>query len=201
MAQVILFHSALGLRPGVNSFAEQLRKAGHEVTTPDLYNGEVFEDYQKGNNKWFAIGIPAILQQAQDVCAVLNGDLVFAGFSNGAAVAEFLAATHPRAKGAVLMHGSLPLEMLKLPSWPKHVPLQLHYNIKDPFRSPENDASLEKAVKANGGTFEEFLYDGSTHLFTDPGISDHNELSAKLLMGRFLQFLRETDKRPIEDSE
>lgn len=41
MAHVILFHSALGLRPGVHSFAEQLRKAGHTVTTPDFYNGEV----------------------------------------------------------------------------------------------------------------------------------------------------------------
>ncbi len=33
MAHVILFHSALGLRPGVHSFAEQFRKVGYAVTT------------------------------------------------------------------------------------------------------------------------------------------------------------------------
>jgi dienelactone hydrolase len=48
MAHVILFHSALGLRPGVHSFAKQLHKAGYTVTTPDLYNDAVFEDYEAG---------------------------------------------------------------------------------------------------------------------------------------------------------
>src|SRR5690349_11214553 len=101
MAHIVLFHSALGLRPGVQQFADTLRKAGHSVTTPDLYDGVVFDDYKTGNAKWFAIGIPAILQKAQAACAELHDDLVFAGFSNGAAVAEFLAASHPQAKSAL----------------------------------------------------------------------------------------------------
>ena len=199
MAHVILFHSVLGLRPGVHNFAEQLRKAGHTVTTPDLYNGEVFDDYEAGNKKWSAIGIPAILQRAQTVCAGLDGDLVCAGFSNGAAVAEFLAAVNPQVKGAILMHGALPLEMLHLPSWPKHVPVQLHYNDKDPFRDPDGEAAFEKTVKASGAGFEEFLYDGDTHLFTDPDLPDYNEASAKLLLERVLHFLSETVKESKTD--
>jgi dienelactone hydrolase len=146
MAHIILFHSVLGLRPGVKSFAEKLRTAGYTVTTHDFYNGKTFEDYEAGNQEWSAIGIPAILQQAQAAYEKLDGDLVFAGFSNGAAVAEFLAATHPKSKGTILMHGALPLEMLQLKAWPKRVPVQLHYNDKDPFRDPKNDASLEKPV-------------------------------------------------------
>ena len=39
---VVLFHSALGLRPGVHWFADELRAAGYAVHTPDLYDGEVF---------------------------------------------------------------------------------------------------------------------------------------------------------------
>lgn len=194
MAHVVLFHSVLGLRPGVHEFAEQLRKSGHTVTTPDLYDGEVFDDYEAGGKKWFAIGIPAIMQQAQSICAELTDNLVFAGFSNGAALAEFLAATHPQAKAALLMHGALPLEMLQIPAWPKRVPVQLHYNDNDPFRNPENDAAFEKAVKANGAVFEEFLYRGDTHLFTDTDLPDYNEVSARLLMDRVLRFLERVNQ-------
>jgi hypothetical protein len=35
MAEVVLFHSVLGLRPGVIA-ADRLRTAGHTVHTPDL---------------------------------------------------------------------------------------------------------------------------------------------------------------------
>ena len=189
MAHVVLFHSALGLRPGVQHFAGELRKAGHTVTVPDLYNGETFDNYEAGNKKWFSLGIPAILQQAQSAVGNLEGDLIFAGFSNGAAVAEFLAATHKQAKGALLMHGALPLQALQISDWPSKVPVQLHYNDKDPFRNPDNDAALEKAVKASGALFEEFLYAGNTHLFTDPELSDYNEASAKLLLERALHFV------------
>ena len=191
MAHIVLFHSALGLRPGVQRFAKEIRKAGHTVTTPDFYAGEVFDDYKVGNKKWSAIGIPTILQQAQAACAEFQDDVLFAGFSNGAAVAEFLAATHPKAKGAILMHGALPLQMLQLTTWLKQVSVQLHYNNQDPFRNASNDAALKEAVTASGASFQEFLYDGNTHLFTDSDLPDYNQASAALLMDRVLKFASE----------
>ena len=51
MAEVVLFHSVLGLRPGVIAAAERLRAAGHTVHTPDLYDGEVFDDLADGSRK------------------------------------------------------------------------------------------------------------------------------------------------------
>jgi|WetSurMetagenome_2_1015567.scaffolds.fasta_scaffold06963_8 hypothetical protein len=48
MSHIALFHSALGLRPGIRSFAEQLRQSGHTVIMPDLYQGEIFEDSGSG---------------------------------------------------------------------------------------------------------------------------------------------------------
>jgi dienelactone hydrolase len=191
MTHILLFHSVLGLRPAVLEFAKQLKAAGHTVTTPDLYKGETFDDYEAGNKKWSAPGIPALLQQAQGLAQEIPGELVFAGFSNGAALAEFLAATQPNAKGALLMHGALPLEMLQVKAWPKHVPVQLHYNEQDPFRDPDNDAALKKAVEASGASFKEFLYPGNTHLFADSGTPDYVEKSAKLMMERVLHFLKE----------
>jgi len=40
--EIVLFHSAYGLRPGVLQWAEGLRHIGYTVHTPDLYDGEVF---------------------------------------------------------------------------------------------------------------------------------------------------------------
>jgi dienelactone hydrolase len=39
MSDVVLFHHAQGLTDGVQTFAEQLRTAGHRVTVPDLDDG------------------------------------------------------------------------------------------------------------------------------------------------------------------
>jgi dienelactone hydrolase len=47
MAEVVLFHSVLGLRLGVIAAADRLRVAGHTVHTPDLYDGEVFDDLER----------------------------------------------------------------------------------------------------------------------------------------------------------
>ena len=43
MAEVLLFHHAQGLTPGVRAFADELRAAEHTVHTPDLYDGATFE--------------------------------------------------------------------------------------------------------------------------------------------------------------
>ena len=48
MTEVLLFHHALGLTPGITAFADELRRAGHTVHTPDLYDGRTFESLEAG---------------------------------------------------------------------------------------------------------------------------------------------------------
>ncbi len=48
MAEVILYHHALGLTPGVVAFADRLRRAGHTVHTPDLFDGHIFDRLEAG---------------------------------------------------------------------------------------------------------------------------------------------------------
>ena len=48
MAEVLLFHHALGLTPGVRAFANDLRGAGHIVHTPDLFEGRLFRSIDEG---------------------------------------------------------------------------------------------------------------------------------------------------------
>ena len=47
MAEVLLFHHALGLTEGVQAFADELRDAGHTVHTPDLFEGRTFDEIQQ----------------------------------------------------------------------------------------------------------------------------------------------------------
>ena len=45
---MVLFHHALGLTPGVVAFADDLRRAGHTVHTPDLFEGRTFTGIEEG---------------------------------------------------------------------------------------------------------------------------------------------------------
>src|SRR4051812_6367590 len=99
----------LGLRPGVTA-ADRLRAAGHTVHTPDLYDGEVFDDIDDGQRKEEALGYREIARRARESVAGLPEGLVFGGFSMGVAHAELLTASMPGALGAVLVHGAVPVE-------------------------------------------------------------------------------------------
>ena len=48
MAEVLLFHHALGPTEGVEAFANDLREAGHAVHTPDLFEGRTFDSIEAG---------------------------------------------------------------------------------------------------------------------------------------------------------
>ena len=58
MAEIVLFHSALGLRPWVTASDDRLRGAGHTVHTPDYYDAEVFDDLDDGLRKRDELGTP-----------------------------------------------------------------------------------------------------------------------------------------------
>ena len=196
MTELVLFHSVLGLRPAVRSFAERLREAGHAVHVPDLYGGEVFDSYQEGDDfvQGFG-GYPELLRRTEAAVADLRKDLVYAGFSNGAGGAAYLCTTRPGARGALLMHGMLPLSVIEQvtgepAAWPASVPTQLHYGHDDPFRPESGVVSFSGDVTSAGAPYEYFEYPVAGHLFDDPGLPDeYDEAAAELMFARALDFL------------
>jgi dienelactone hydrolase len=189
-SEIVLFHSALGLRPAVVDFAARLRAAGHRVHTPDLFDGEVFDSMEDGEKKRDLLGIPELMKRAAASVAPLGDALVFGGFSMGAAAAEFLAATRSGAKGAVLMHGVVPLELTGAVSWPGAVPVQIHYAKHDRSVDAAVVDTLTTKVRASGAGAEVHVYDGSGHLFADAGSVDYDAKSAELMIERVLAFVK-----------
>lgn len=197
MAEVVLFHSVLGLRPGVIAAAERLRAAGHTVHAPDYFDGEVFEDLDDGSRKEEALGYREIARRTGEAVAGLPAGLVFAGFSLGAVQAELLAASRPGALGAV-MHGAVPVETLNeffgVERWPEGVPVQVHHAKEDPWVDAEGEvAPLGDAVRGTGAAFEEHAYPGSGHLFADPDLPEYDRASSEEMWRRVLAFLDRVD--------
>jgi dienelactone hydrolase len=198
MADILLFHSVLGPRPGVADAADRLRSAGHTVHTPDFFGGKTFDDYPEAFEFVESLGgIPELITATRKVAADLPPDLVYAGFSLGGVSAELLAATRPGARGLILLHAAIPVEEFEVPdwptgvpAWPAGVPAQVHYGTGDPFREQPELEGFERAVRASGSLFELFDYPVSGHLFTDRTLtSEYDEPSAELLFPRVLAFL------------
>ena len=190
MADIALFHSVLGVRPGIHDAAQRLRAAGHEVLVVDQYEGRVFDDYEEAGAFSGSVGYPELVRRGLEAVADLPDGLVAAGFSNGAAMAEVVA-TQRRCSGALLLSGALPLGMLGASSWPAGTPVQVHYAQHDPFRRQEWVDALLADVSASGSGVEQFDHPGAGHLFTDPSLpAEHDPRAAELLWERALAFVR-----------
>jgi dienelactone hydrolase len=190
MAEVVLFHHALGRTPGFLTFADALAAAGHTVHTPDLYDGRTFTDLTEGvAHAEQDLGMEEVIQRGRRAAEELPESVVYAGFSLGTLPAQALAQTSPGAKGALLFHGGLPASMFGT-AWPDNVPVQVHSMDRDEWA--ELDEARELVGSAQQG--ELFLYPGDGHLFADPTVPDFDEHAASLLRDRVLAFLESVDR-------
>ena len=198
--EIVLFHSALGLRPAVLDFADALRADGHTVHTPDLFDGETFDDLAAGAAKRDSIGIEALIGRGRAAVETLADDLVYAGFSMGTGAAELVAATRPGARAAILMHGVFAPADYGIPTWPG-IPAEVHYAAGDPEVDEAAARALADAVRASGAPVTVHTYDRGGHLFEDPAYEGYDASSAELLRERVLAFLDTLDDRPSTSSD
>jgi dienelactone hydrolase len=186
VAEVLLFHHAQGLTPGVLSFAERLRADGHVVHTPDLYDGKTFTDLNEGVGYAQEVGFGTILDRGRMAAESLPAGIVYGGFSLGVMPAQMLAQTRDGAKGALLFSAAIPPSEFG-GAWPDGVPVQIHMMKDDEWAVEDLPAAreLEESVE----NAELFVYPGDRHLFADDSLSDYDSDAAALLMERTLGFL------------
>lgn len=195
MADIVLFHSVLGVRPSVTDTAEQWRRAGHTVHVPDLYRGEVFDDYREAFAALESMGgVPELVRRTEEAVAGLPAEVVYAGFSNGGLSAEMLAATRPGARGLLLAHAAAPPQAVGASGWTAQVPVQVHYAKTDPFRDQQALDDFAAAVRGSGAAYEFHEYPVEGHLFGDAGLPDEYDAEAAESMSRrMLAFLARFD--------
>ncbi|MFE9956298.1 dienelactone hydrolase family protein [Micromonospora sp. NPDC005299] len=192
MADIVLFHHLQGLTDGVRAFADDLRAGGHTVHTPDLFDGERPATLEEGAALTKRIGGAVLDERADRVVADLPKDLVYAGFSWGAATAQRLAQTRAGARGALLYESCLPVTgEWAVGPWPDGVPVQIHGMDKDPFFALEGDIdSARKLVGIVGPERGElFVYPGDAHLFTDSSLPSYDADATALVVRRSREFL------------
>lgn len=188
MAEVLLFHHALGRTPGVLAFAGVLRQAGHTVHVPDLYEDRIFADLDAGVGYARQVGFDAIIERGTSAAAALPDALVYAGFSLGVMPAQKLAQTRPGARGALLFSACVPAGAFG-GDWPRGVPLQIHGMDADEIFVGDGDLDAARALVASTERAELFLYPGRGHLFADSSLPSYDDAAARLLTARVLGFL------------
>jgi len=194
MTDVVLYHHVQGLTEGVQSFADELRRAGHAVHTPDLFDGRTFDTIEEGMAFAREAGFGALVGRGVAAAETIGPDAVYAGFSFGVMPAQQLAQTRPGARGAVLMSGCLPVAEFG-DAWPAGVPVQVHGKDADPFFLEDVEAA--RALVESTEQAELFLYPGEQHLFADSSLPSYDPTAAALLLERVSAFLdtTRTDER------
>jgi dienelactone hydrolase len=185
MADVVLFHSAYGLRPAVRDAADRLRRAGHRVETPDLYEGRTAGTLEAALALRDAVGRDELLRRARAAVEAVAPGTVLAGFSLGASLAQRIAALDARFTRLLLVHGVAdPPAALPVP-WS----VQAHIAEEDPWAPKAELMDWRRALDALGAVVELHFYRGG-HLFTDPGLADHDAGAAARVWERAERFLR-----------
>lgn len=188
MAEVVLFHHAQGLTPGVAAFADALRDAGHTVHTPDLFDGRTFDSIEAGMSFVRELGFGEVMARGQRAVDGLPAALVYGGFSLGVVPAQMLAQTRPGARGALFFYSCVPVAEFGS-AWPEGVPVQVHGMDADPFFVDEGDIDAARALVAEADDGELFLYPGDQHYFADSSLPSYDAEATALLLQRVLEFL------------
>ena len=190
MAEVLMFHHAQGLTPGVRAFADDLRTAGHIVHTPDLFDGRIFQSIDEGLAYIGKIGFDEMRERGVRVADDMPHGLVYAGFSFGVLPAQKLAQTRVGARGALLFYSCLPISgEWAFGPWPDGVPVQIHGMDNDPIFVGEGDIVAAREIVEKVRDAELFLYPGDQHYFADSSLPSYDAESTALLTRHVLAFL------------
>ncbi|MEW2549411.1 dienelactone hydrolase family protein [Streptomyces sp. NPDC047002] len=175
--EIMLFHSALGLRPAVHEAADRLRAAGHSVRVPDLYDGQTATTMDEGLAIKEKTGADELLRRAVAAAAPhSDGGLVYAGFSLGGAIAQNLALGDERARGLLLLHGTSDIADGAAVD---DLPVQLHVADPDVFEPHDWLTAWYLRMRSAGADVEVFRYPGVGHLYTDSGFTDYDEAATE----------------------
>ncbi|WP_326690977.1 MULTISPECIES: dienelactone hydrolase family protein [unclassified Streptomyces] len=184
---IVLFHSVCGLTADVRSAADRLREGGHEVHTPDLFDGRTAASVEEGMKLREEFDRDEVLRRAIAAAAPLSErGLVYAGFSFGAAVAQNLALADAKARGLLLFSGTSDIAE---DAAVDELPVQLHVADPDPFEPHDWLTAWYLRMGRAGADAEVHRYPAAGHLYTHAELDDYDEEAAERTWQTALAFL------------
>ncbi|MGO4004240.1 MULTISPECIES: YghX family hydrolase [Pseudomonas] len=191
---VVVVHENRGLNPYIEDVARRLGKAGFIALAPDGLtsvggypgNDELGKELQakvdpgKLMNDFFA----AIdwMKKHSDA----TGKVGITGFCYGGGVSNAAAVAYPELAAAVPFYGRQP-DAKDVPRI--KAPLLLHYGELDKAIN-EGWPAYEQALKANGKTYEAYIYPGVNHGFHNDSTPRYDKAAAELAWSRTLEWFR-----------
>ncbi|MEU0742918.1 dienelactone hydrolase family protein [Streptomyces sp. NPDC006134] len=195
MAEVPVFRHGHGLTTGVREFAEYLRRAGHTVHAPDLYEGQVFDSLEEGvgyaGNAGFGMTTECGIAAAEG----LPAELVHVGFSLGVMPRRSRHRLAPAQRKRCCSRHAVPVSDFG-EAWSQDVPVQVHGMDTDPFFAGEGDVDAARAVAGAAADAELFLCPGGRHLFAGSSLLPYGEPAATQARQRVLDFLPTASRTP-----
>lgn len=189
---ILILHSVFGLRPVELAAAERLRRAGHPVRVPDLFDGAVAEGpdgptHEGGFAIQERIGWDLIMARAEAAARELPPETVLLGFSMGAGgVIANLWPTRLGAAAVLLLHSTCEVP----PGVPPGTPVQTHVAEGDPFASVDRLTLFTESAARAGAAAACYTYPDAGHYYTDPSLADHNAAATALTWRRVEALLR-----------
>lgn len=191
---VVVVHENRGLNPYIEDVTRRVAKAGFVALAPDglTSKGGYPGDDEKGRE----------LQQQVDPEKLMNdffaaveflmahdattGKVGITGFCYGGGVANAAAVAFPELGAAVPFYG----RQAKAEDVPKiKAPILLHYGELD-TRINEGWPAYEAALKANGKTYEAYIYPGANHGFHNDTTPRYDKAAAELAWQRTIDWFK-----------
>ena len=192
---VLVIHENRGLNPYIEDVCRRAALAGFISIAPDALTplggypgtddeGRALQSKRDRNEMLedFIAGAKHLM--AHEQC---TGKVGIVGFCFGGWVSNMMAVKVPELSAAVPFYGSQP----PLESVPEiKVPLMLHYGELDANVNKGKDA-YEAALKAQGKSFESFVYPGVNHGFHNDSTPRFDKPAAELAWERTIRFFKE----------
>jgi carboxymethylenebutenolidase len=191
---VVVVHENRGLNPYIEDVARRLAKAGFIALAPDGLssvggypgNDEKGVELQRTVNPEKLMNDFFAAVEYQLHSPATTGKIGIVGFCYGGGVANAAAVAYPELSAAVPFYGKQP----KAEDVPRiKAPLLLHYAGLD--RAIDDGwPAYEAALKANGKTYEAYVYPGVNHGFHNDTTPRYDEAAAKLAWQRTIGWFR-----------
>jgi carboxymethylenebutenolidase len=191
---VIVIHENRGLNPHIRDIARRVALEGFVAMAPDFLSplGGTPDDEDKARDMFPKLDPAITVANAEAGLTYLanlkgaSGKVGVVGFCWGGSLTNQFAVKSAELKAAVAYYGMQP-PADEVPTI--NAALMLHYAGLDDRTNSGIDAYRD-ALKANGKTFEIFVYDGVNHAFNnDTSAARYDKPAADLAWGRTIGFL------------